>query len=50
MVEAYPKSCQTERMVEGAGLKLLGHYHYYESERELPLDAELLSSGNETRL
>ncbi len=29
MAEAYPKSCPTERMVEGAGLKPIGHYRYY---------------------
>jgi len=32
------------------GLKLLGHYRYYESERQLPNAKELLPSGRETRL
>jgi len=32
------------------GLKLLGHYRYYESERQLPNAKELSPSGRETRL
>ena len=50
MAETYPKSCQTERMVEGAGDKVARTLPLLRNERQLPFAKELLSSGRETRL
>ena len=50
MVEAYPKSCPTESMVEGAGAKVAWTLPLLWNERQLPYATELLPSGRKTRL
>ena len=50
MVKAYPKSCRTERMVEGAGAKVAWTLPLLRNERKHTVATELLLSYRETRL
>jgi len=50
MVEEYPKSYRTERIMKFLGIKLLGHYQYYGMSGNFRLLPELLRSCRETCL